>query len=124
MNGGFAAFMQESLGGIRPDEKSVGYKHFQIKPQLTDQIDWVKTNVESPYGTIRSEWKNAADGFLWEVEVLPNTTATLYIPYRSEGELSEGEHRELQNRLAPVTDGGGKWLRCEVGSGVYQFEYK
>lgn len=124
MNGGFTAFMHESLGGIRPDEQSVGYKHFQIKPQLTDQIAWVNTSVESPYGKIRSEWKNEAGAFSWAVEVPPNTTATLYIPYRPGKELTEGTRHGIQKQLPLVTDSGEKWLRCEVGSGLYHFEYK
>ncbi|MDF7823439.1 family 78 glycoside hydrolase catalytic domain [Pontiellaceae bacterium B12227] len=124
MNGGFVAFMHESLGGIRPDEQSVGYKHFQIKPQLTDQVEWVKSHVESPYGEIRSEWKNEGETFEWFVEVPPNTTATLYVPYHQGRELSEGEHRGLQKKLTPIAEGQQKWLKSEVGSGVYHFNYK
>ncbi|VGO12556.1 hypothetical protein PDESU_01109 [Pontiella desulfatans] len=124
MNGGFTAFMHEALGGIRPDEKTAGYKHFQLKPQLTDQIDWVKTSVESPYGKIRSEWKKDGGAFTWEIEVPPNTTATFFIPYRSGKELSEGNQRGLQKKLTPVIEGEQKWLKCEVGSGVYRFAYE
>ena len=124
MNGGFAAFMHESLGGIRPDEETVGYKHFQLKPQLSDQIDWVKSSVESPYGTIDSEWKNEGSEFLWDVEIPPNTRASLFIPYKQGRELSSGVHRDLQKKFTLVTEGGSKWLRYEVGSGIYQFKYK
>ncbi len=124
MNGGFSAFMHESLGGIQPDEKTVGYKHFELKPQLTDQIGWVKTSVESPYGKIRSEWENDGNSFAWTVEVPVNTTATLYIPYHAGAALSESEHRNLQKKLTPIKEGRQVWLPCEVGSGTYSFSVK
>ncbi|MFG0289400.1 MAG: alpha-L-rhamnosidase C-terminal domain-containing protein, partial [Rhodopirellula sp. JB044] len=56
MNGGFAAFMHESLGGINPDPASPGYKHFYLQPRLTAQLAWVSAGTESPYGVVRSEW--------------------------------------------------------------------
>lgn len=97
MNGGFVAFMHESLGGIQPDEQAAGFKHFRLKPYLTNQLDWVKTHVESPYGTIRSEWKNEGSEFTWEVEVPVNTTATVFIP------------------------NGTEWTEREIGSGIHRF---
>ena len=124
MNGGFTAFMHESLGGILPDDAAPGYKHFTLKPQLTDQIEWVKTSVDSPYGMIRSDWKNEDGAFFWNVEIPPNTTASLYIPYKPGSELSEGEHSGLQKKFTPVSERGKRWLRCEAGSGVYHFKYK
>jgi hypothetical protein len=53
----------------------------------------------------------------------PNTTAVLYIPYQSGKELTKGEHYGLQNKLIPIVESGDKWLQCEVGFGVYHFEY-
>lgn len=124
MNGGFAAFMHESLGGIQPDEKVAGYKHFQLKPQLTDQVDWVKTATESPYGTIRSEWKNEGEALLWEVEIPANTTATLFVPYAKGKTVSSGDTHGLEKKMTAVKNGGQIWLKSTVGSGIYRFSIK
>ena len=119
MNGGFVAFMHESIGGIRPDPKSPGYKHFQLKPHLTQQLDWAKASVDSPYGLIRSEWKNAAEAFEWEVEIPPNTSATVYVPNPSRGKLTvDGD--PYAGQTAFITLGQQLWLKCELGSGVYR----
>lgn len=120
MNGGFAAFMHESIGGVRPDEQAAGYKHFYLKPQLTDQLEWVKTSVESPYGKIRSEWRNTGAAFLWDVEVPANTTATIFIPKSPEDEVMEDE-RKIQENAVPIFAHHRHWLKYEAGSGIYHF---
>lgn len=125
MNGGFAAFMHESLGGIRPHPSAPGYKHFVLKPHLTKQLDWVKTSMESPFGKIRSEWKNDADSFLWDVEIPANTFATLFIPWSADRKLTESNQAIDGEKEAPVVqEGKQKWRRLYLGSGVYRFVVK
>ena len=85
------------------------------------QLGWGKSSVESPYGTIRSEWKNEGQTFDWTVEIPPNTIATLHIPCRPGKEPSEGEHRNLQKKLTPVKEGRRVWLMCEIDSRTYHF---
>jgi alpha-L-rhamnosidase len=123
MNGGFAAFMHESLGGIRPDPSAAGYKHFRLKPQLTDHLEWVKSSVDSPYGEIRSEWKHEADSFSWEIEIPVNTTATILIPDSPEKQLMEGG-QPFDAKLTQVRESQRTWLQCEFGSGIYQFSFQ
>lgn len=120
MQGGFTAFMHESVGGIQPTFEEPGYKHFTLKPHLTSELKWAKTSMESPYGTIRSDWQSSADQFEWTVEVPANSTATLFFPYRNGQVLSEGG-RALEKGIRIVTEGRETWLQYEVGSGRYLF---
>ena len=99
MNGGFTAFLHESIGGIRPDPDAPGYKHFLLKPRLTQQLDWAKASVESPYGLIRSEWKNEAGVFQWVVEIPPNTSAMIQFPNHRESETVEAGTYEYTIKL-------------------------
>jgi alpha-L-rhamnosidase len=125
MNGGFAAFMHESLGGIQPDPQKPGYQHFVLKPHLTDQLDWTNATIESPYGKIRSDWKNEADTFVWEIEVPPNSTATVFIPCSETQEVKESDQAiELENKTDPITSKNHSWRRLNVGSGLYRFIVK
>jgi hypothetical protein len=94
-----SAFLHESIGGIRPDPDAPGYKHFQLKPHLTRQLDWAKASVESPYGLIRSEWKNEADLFQWKIEIPPNTSATIHFPNNRESETVESGKYEYTIKL-------------------------
>jgi alpha-L-rhamnosidase len=121
MNGAFAAFMHESLGGIRPDESKPGYQHFVLKPHLTGQLDWTKAQFESPYGLIRSDWKNDADSFVWEIEIPPNATATVFVPCSADQELTE---KLSANQAITVNENQLTWRQLDVGSGVYRFVVK
>jgi alpha-L-rhamnosidase len=124
MNGGFAAFMHESLAGVRPDESQPGYRHFVLKPHLTSQIDWIKASVETPYGKIRSDWKNESELFSWEVDVPVNTSATLFIPCSENKQLSDSSFRDFLREPVAVEDSGQRWLQVKVGSGTYAFSIK
>jgi alpha-L-rhamnosidase len=120
MQGGFTAFMHESVGGIQPTFDHPGYKHFTMKPHLTGELEWAKAGMQSPYGTIRSEWKSSAGQFKWTVEVPANSRATLYFPYRNGKRLREGE-QVMETATREIEEGSQVWLQYEVGSGLYHF---
>ena len=123
MNGGFAAFMHESLGGINPQASSPGYKHFHLQPQLTGQIDWVKASVNSPFGLVRSEWKSEGDVFRWDVEIPVNTTARGLIPHSPGADLWESDNK-IKEPTIHVDSHGQQWFETKLGSGVYRFEVR
>ena len=80
-----------------------------------------KATHRSPYGEIESAWHKQNGRFNWEIEVPPNTTATVYVPAASADAVTESG-----KPLAKVK--GVKLLRVEagrvvleVGSGEYHF---
>jgi alpha-L-rhamnosidase len=115
--------MHESLGGVRPQADTPGFRHFVLKPHLTEQLDWVKSSVESPYGTISSNWTGGDGKFSWEIEVPPNTQATIYIPRRTGLELFESGKR-YSRKVASIRENQQAWFQLTLGSGVYDFELK
>ena len=118
------AWFIEGLGGIKPDPNRPGYKHFLIKPGVlrNQPLDWVKAKLESPYGTIQSDWKLVNGTLKLKVSVPPNTTATLYLPTKDPKSIREGNN--------PIGDSDGiKRLRdtkeycvLEIQPGRYNFE--
>ena len=78
--GGYDAWVYQGLGGIRPDAETPGYKHFILRPSFPKRLDWVRTELDSPYGMIRSDWQRADQLIRWDVTVPPNTTATIALP--------------------------------------------
>jgi alpha-L-rhamnosidase len=120
MQGGFTAFMHESIGGIQPTFEKPGYKHFILKPHLTSELKWAKTSMESPYGTIRSDWKSNPDAFEWTVQVPANSSATLYFPWQESWQLREGD-QEIKSGTHLIKEKSQTWLKHDVGSGTYHF---
>jgi alpha-L-rhamnosidase len=123
MQGGFTAFMHESIGGIQPSFDQPGYKHFTIKPHLTSELKWAKTGMQSPYGQIRSDWKSSPEKFEWSVEIPANSTATLYFPFKQGDQLREGD-MDIKKGACLIEEGNQSWLEYEIGSGSYNFVVK
>ncbi|MBQ8874627.1 MAG: alpha-rhamnosidase, partial [Bacteroides sp.] len=84
----------QALAGITPDEAAPGYRHFYVRPQLVEGIDWVKASKDTPYGELSVEWKREGDKLTLDVIVPVGTTATVVLPNHKEPiELTSGKHR-------------------------------
>ena len=68
------------------DPEQQGFKHNLMKAHAVGNLTCVCATHESPYGRILSEWRPAGNlltmekTFAWDIEVPPNTTATMYVP--------------------------------------------
>jgi len=120
MQSGFATWFHESVGGIRP--AGPGFKHIVLKPHSYRRIAWVKTEHDSLYGPIKSDWFTKTGKFNWRIAIPPNTTATIYVPIKQGGVVTEGGK-------PADTRPGVKLLRHEddrvvydIESGVYDFQ--
>ncbi len=122
MNSGFAAFFHECVGGIRPLAEAPGFKHFVVKPYLTNQMEWANTSMESPYGKIVSNWKKDKDVISLDVSIPCNSTAVLYIPSGddpngvSENGVPVGKNTDME----VIGHENGRMI-VKVGSGTYHF---
>ena len=82
------------MAGITPDEAAPGYRHFFVRPQLVEGIDWVKASKDTPYGKLSVEWKREGDKLTLDVIVPVGTTATVVLPNHNEPiVLASGKHR-------------------------------
>ncbi|WP_042225402.1 alpha-L-rhamnosidase C-terminal domain-containing protein [Oceanobacillus manasiensis] len=87
--GSVVEWMVEYMAGIQKDEQNPGFKHIILQPTMDtgakyndqERINTVKSQFDSYYGTIESNW-TATEGKLntYEAVVPANTTATLYLP--------------------------------------------
>ncbi len=111
MFGDVSAWLCQYPGGIRLEEP--GFKKIVLAPDIAG-LDWVKAAHECPYGTIRSEWRKDGGKFMWQVEVPPNTTATLVLP-------AGLESTDLPAGAKKISFGNNR-SAWRVGSGVWRWE--
>lgn len=90
--GVIAEWIYRDMLGIEADYEDPGFHHFILAPQpdMRDEsqlpkgqkrIDWARGSIETPYGTITSEWKRDKKGEIRYSFTVPfNTTATFYQP--------------------------------------------
>ncbi|MDR1498601.1 MAG: glycoside hydrolase family 78 protein [Puniceicoccales bacterium] len=123
------AWFVKGFAGIQPDPDMPGFKHFFIRPGATDHARFVKATHKSIRGKISVSWQNessntAGKKFELRAVVPPNTTATIRLPLKYGGKITEGgkaitvgagilKINLLKNKgVADIT----------VGSGHYHFE--
>ncbi|MBE7211674.1 MAG: glycoside hydrolase family 78 protein [Gluconacetobacter diazotrophicus] len=118
--GAVGEWLYGSVAGI--GISAPGYRRIVIRPCLGDLAS-ARASYRSVYGTITSAWKRDGDRVTLEVEIPPNTRATVHVPTAQPGAVvHEGD------RLAAQAE-GVRFLREEpgaavfaVGSGRYRFE--
>ncbi|MDR2954960.1 MAG: glycoside hydrolase family 78 protein [Prevotella sp.] len=100
---GIGTWFYQALGGIRLDEENPGYRHIFIEPQIPDGMTWAKTSLESPYGTVSTNWKLESGKFKMEVVLPIGCKATVILPenaqdYKLNGNnLDEGSSFGINN---------------------------
>jgi len=88
---GIASWFIKSVGGIRPDPAHPGYQQFLIHPVIPGDLTHARASTESPYGTIVSEWTRADGRLILNLEIPPNSSATLRIPTSDPAAFGTGD---------------------------------
>lgn len=81
---GLGQWFYQAVGGIRPIDGKAAYSRFLIDPQVPEGITWAKSRVESPQGTILTDWKVSGDSLKMEIRVPVGSAAKLCIPPKNE----------------------------------------
>jgi alpha-L-rhamnosidase len=113
--GAIGAWMYAVIGGIDLDPEQPGYKNILMRPRPGGGLTYAAAELESPYGRIRSAWTQSDAGFEWKVMVPPNSTATVYVPAKSAGDV-------LESGQALESVEGVRFVRMEEGVAVMRLE--
>ena len=107
---GIGSWFYQALGGIRTDESKPGYKHVFIEPQIPKGVTWAKTTKESPYGTIKVDWKLKSENKLTMNITLPiGSCGTVILPENTTSCVVDGvdfprigQNVELENGIHEI----------------------
>ena len=122
LGGNFARWCYRGLGGIRPDESAPGFKRIIIKPAVVAGLTWLTSHYDSPYGRIASNWKREGDQLTMELSIPVNTTATVYIPTKDIGSITESGKPANKSQDVKFLRMEGRTAVYEIGSGHYKFQ--
>ena len=87
-----AQWLYTNVLGIRSDKENPGFKHFSIRPEVTDRWSYAKGAYESMYGRIEVSWEHEENGYLYHIRIPANTTATVELPGMESMKLGSGEY--------------------------------
>jgi hypothetical protein len=111
------------LGGIRQSDSSIAFRHLFIDACPTGDVRHAETSYQSPYGLVRTEWRDNSDCLELRVEVQANSSATIRLHTADLSKITESgrpvsEVKELQ------CSADGQNTAVQVGSGIYRFEVR
>jgi alpha-L-rhamnosidase len=114
------SYLFREIAGIRTDPTGPGFEKIVIRP-VRGNLDWARARYDSIHGPIESDWKRSVKGLELRVSIPANTTATVELPARSPGAITESGK--------PLSEAVGvKFLRMEgtravvaIDSGDYSF---
>lgn len=120
--GAIGDWIYGNITGLQGDEDYPGYKHFIIKPIITDSLNYAKLYFNSMYGIIRSEWNRNGNQIEFNITVPPNARATVIL-YTSEIEsITEGGKLLSEAFKSSDVTFSGTECRILLGSGNYNFK--
>jgi len=111
--GSIGEWLYQYIAGICPDELQPGYRHIFLSPHPGGGLTWAKAEFESVYGKIVSEWKLENGKMIYQVEIPPNTSATIILPMTKPGLV------KMNGKNVEMNSGN----RIEITSGKYQTEF-
>lgn len=121
MLGHLMEWLFSSLGGVRQADHSVGFREIVFKPEIVGDIRDANVSFESPYGIIKSEWKDNEEKFLLRVEVPANSFATVYLPASDPSGITEsGISVAEADGVSEILSENGRTV-IKIASGVYNF---
>ena len=125
MGGSVADWLYREVAGIDTDPEGAGYKHIRIRPHLPSNSDSgfrsARASLETYYGRISSSWNITGKQVTLDVEIPPNTRATVYVPAREVSSVSEGGTKLSLRKDLQVSGMDDGFIIVNVGSGAYRF---
>ena len=115
MLGQIQEWFYHDLAGIQNAPGSAGFKQIVINPQPVGDVTWVRASYNSRRGKIVSNWKRDGAKLTLDVTIPANTTATVFVPATSAGDVTESGKSAAQSP-------GVSFLRMENGRAVFAIE--
>ena len=119
--GDLITWLYEDVAGIAPDEDQPGFRHILIRPTPVGDLKSVRATYRSLYGLVSSEWSRDGAVFSLDVTVPSNATATVILPARDAGAVTESGRSAGKSEGVRLIRSDGATAAFEIGSGTYHF---
>ncbi len=120
--GAIGDWMYRTIGGLDVDDTAPGYKHAIIAPVVGGGITGAKTELQTSYGLLGSEWQVQNGAMTLTVTVPANTTASVTLRNTTAATAREGGVALSSAAGVRSVRAEGKDVVVTVGSGRYVFD--
>ena len=116
--GAIGDWLYRVIAGIDTKDTGPGYKQIIVKPTLGGNLNYASADYETGYGLVSSHWKLQGDSFVIDLSIPANTTATIYLPVKGGGLITEDKKPIDKLLYNNPVDG---YVPIAIGSGNYHF---
>jgi alpha-L-rhamnosidase len=120
--GAIGAWLYAVVAGIDLDETETGYRRSIIRPRPGGGLTHARARLHTIYGPLESSWRLENQKLVLSVEVPPNTTATVYVPAKTEQAVTESGRRASEAPTVKFLEMREGAAVFQVGAGRYSFE--
>ena len=121
MFGGGISWFYRYLAGMNPDPEKPGYKNIVFKPEPAGDITFAKYSNLTPYGTAGISWKKDNESLIVDITVPVGSTATVWIPAKSENDVRENGKRIQKSETTSFLQMKEGYAVYNIASGEYSF---
>ena len=122
MFGGGLVWFYRKLAGMNTDPYNPGYRNIIFRPQPAGDLKYASYSNLTPYGTAGIRWEKKGNDFVMNVEIPVGSTATVYVPAGSAGEVREnGIAIKKKNKNITFTGMEDNYVVFRINSGSYIF---
>ena len=122
--GAIGEWLYRVVAGIDIDHQNPGYKHIIIRPNPGGGLTYAKARLDSMYGQIESAWRLEGKEMTVDIEIPPNTTATVRLPSAKVTDVTEGGKWLSDVEAILQTSQDGDTAVIHIASGRYSFQYQ
>jgi alpha-L-rhamnosidase len=122
MFGSISTWYFRWLGGIQCADDAVGFNRINLRPQIPQGLEWVKTSHQSIRGEIVSNWSVKGNQRVFEFTIPVGVTAIAEIPARADEVITESGKPLSESPEIKLLESTPSVHRIELGSGTYRFE--
>ncbi len=116
--GSVVAWVYQNVGGINTTSRGAGFHEITIHPRPDTRLTTARSEYESAYGKITTEWNGTPSGpFILKLTIPANTTAKVILP-----EIPNTRVMQDGKAVKTMEESGERFVR--VASGSYTFEVK
>ena len=121
MQAGYDVCFYEDIAGIHPDASGYGFKVIRFQPMFTENLSWAKGSIESPYGTVVSDWKQQNGLLDWKISIPANSSGMVALPKK--GNVTVNGNVLDEKKYLPVRS-EGEFMLYRFPSGVFNIHEK
>ncbi len=104
--GAIAEWMYRYVAGINPVEEAPGFRRMVLAPRPSSCFDHARAQLETPYGTVSSQWRLENGIIELEFRIPFNTEAEIRLPDAEGAEIEENGRKISESILVR---GSGRW---------------